>query len=146
MPSLTATIYTLLIAAIFIKLFNYIFKKAINRSIFKTAPKLSSANDENLRKEIDEITTKCVGHIDSNSTYQQQSEAMSKLLQSNVFKVPDELLISNTLKLFIAHRVVGAKYEGGISTRITVQVSIYIFIFRYAQIDHIQIYMIVYIV
>lgn len=63
----------------------------------------------------------CYKDITPHSSYEEQAVAISKVLKSNVMPV-QKLLIPNAHDLFLIHRDLGPKYEGGITIRSTVQV------------------------
>eukprot|EP01083_Nonionella_stella_P253495 872203_1 len=110
--------------------FYIIYKRIFNKSeenAFKNAPKLVTSEDEKLM----EIMSNAVGtkeeiiaNVKSNSTYEEQANAVSIFVKTKVLTV-DDLLIHNARKLFLLHREVGAKYEGGLGVRVTVQYNLF---------------------
>ena len=93
-----------------------------SKHTYKLAPPLLSAEDEKTLMEVRKVAIDPFwATITSDSSYEEQLTAISKALQANAIPV-EKLLISNTHDLFLIHRELSGKYEGGLLIRSTVQV------------------------
>ena len=99
-------------------------RRTANTKSMRIAPKILSSADEEFIKEIRAKIDKCTKDTISTSSYSEQSNAMSKIIKSNMASVED-LFIQNSSNLFLLHRELAAKCDEAIAVRITVQYNLF---------------------